>query len=130
MAHMGDGTEDTELGRGRKRRNLKNARPTGKARRRRLDEEDEQMEEVRIAKRRKRGVLWPLLCEVDHSAAQDSQLVHEVFTWIWQRLWAVALATKIQDRCWTLDLCLTHKHVGTTAVSGLMADTIAFHPYI
>ena len=70
MAHMGDGTEDTELGRGRKRRNLKNARPTGKARRRRLDEEDEQMEEVRIAKRRKRGVLLPLLFEVDRAVAK------------------------------------------------------------
>lgn len=80
MAHMGDGTEDTELGRGRKRRNLKNARPTGKARRRRLDEEDEQMEEVRIAKRRKRGVPWLLLCGVDRLAAKGPQLVHEAFS--------------------------------------------------
>lgn len=56
MGHMGDGTEDGDLGRGRKRRGLKGSRPTGKARRRRLDEEDEQMEEVRIAKRRKRGI--------------------------------------------------------------------------
>lgn len=68
LGHMGEGAEDGDLGRGRKRRGLKNARPTGKARRRRLDEEDEQMEEVRIAKRRKRGasshtvrscLVWP-----------------------------------------------------------------------
>ena len=57
MGHMGDGTEDGDLGRSRKRRGLKGSRPTGKARRRRLDEEDEHMEEVRIAKRRKRGTL-------------------------------------------------------------------------
>lgn len=59
MAQMVEGAEDGDLGRGRKRRGLKGAssRPAGKGRRRRLDEEDEQMEDLRIAKRRKRGGL-------------------------------------------------------------------------